>query len=84
MAERPDAPDFAAANGWDREYETYSDFDLPTYVGAVSFMKLPWITEPAALAARRPDVAIARGTKPPSAAVDHEHEIHGARRGMST
>ena len=25
--------DFAAANGWDREYETYSDFELPTYVG---------------------------------------------------
>ena len=58
VAERPDAPDFAAANGWDRDYETYSDFDLPTYVGAVSFMKLPWITDPAALAARRPDVAI--------------------------
>ena len=58
MAERPHDPAFAAANGWDREYETYSDFDLPTYVGAVSFMKLPWITDPAELAARKPDVAI--------------------------
>ena len=58
MAERPHDSAFAAANGWDREYETYSDFDLPTYVGAVSFMKLPWITDPAELAARKPDVAI--------------------------
>ncbi|HEY7702537.1 MAG TPA: agmatinase, partial [Candidatus Limnocylindrales bacterium] len=34
------------------------DFDLPTYVGGVSFMKLPWITDAAALRARKPDVAI--------------------------
>jgi agmatinase len=58
VAERPHDPDFATANGWDREYEVYSDFDLPTYVGAVSFMKLPWITDVAELAARKPDVAI--------------------------
>ena len=40
---RPDAPpggDFASLNGWDAEYETYEDFDLPTYVGLPSFMKL--------------------------------------------
>ena len=58
MAERPQEPDFAAANGWDREFELFSDFDLPTYVGSASFMKLPWITDAAELAARKPDVAI--------------------------
>ena len=45
MAERPHDPDFAAMNGWDAEYETFTDFDLPTYVGSASFMKLPWITD---------------------------------------
>jgi agmatinase len=49
---------FAVANGWDREYETYSDFDLPTYVGPTTFMNLPWITDPAELTARGVDVAI--------------------------
>jgi agmatinase len=49
---------FAATNGWDAEYETYSDFDLPTYVGPTTFMNLPWITDPAELAARSVDVAI--------------------------
>jgi agmatinase len=60
VAERPhdDAPDFAAANGWDREFETYSDFDLPTYVGPSTFMNLPWITDPDELRRRAVDVAI--------------------------
>ncbi len=58
MAERSAEPDFAAVNGWDREYETYSDFELPTYVGPVSFMKLPWVTDPAEIRARGVDVAI--------------------------
>ncbi len=58
MAERPHDPDFAAANGWDREFETFTDFELPTYVGGVSFMKLPWITDVAELRARKADVAI--------------------------
>lgn len=69
VAERPDDPqaasaaahdvtDYAARNGWDRPYETYDDFDLPTYVGPVSFMKLPWITDPAELRRREVDVAI--------------------------
>ena len=49
---------FAAANGWDREYEIYSDFELPTYVGPTTFMNLPWITDPAELRARAVDVAI--------------------------
>ena len=49
---------FAARNGWDRPFEVYHDFDLPTYVGPVSFMKLPWITDPADLRRERVDVAI--------------------------
>ena len=63
MAERPDATgpvprDFAALNGWDQPYETYSDFDLPSYVGPSTFQKLPWITDPAELRARGVDAAI--------------------------
>jgi agmatinase len=52
------APDYAHANGWDREYEAFSDFDLPTYVGPSTFAKLPWITDPAELRRRSVDVAI--------------------------
>jgi agmatinase len=56
---RADSPaGFAAANGWDREFETYSDFELPTYVGPTTFMNLPWITDPLQLLARGVDVAI--------------------------
>ena len=66
MAKRPHDPransaaeaGFAAANGWDREFETYSDFELPTYVGPTTFMNLPWITDPLQLIARGVDVAI--------------------------
>ncbi len=62
MAERPHDTDldrdFAAQNGWDGEYETFADFDLPTYVGPVSFMKLPWVTDPAELRRREVDVAV--------------------------
>ncbi len=61
MAERQDpTPDggFAAANGWNREYDVYADFDLPTYVGPTTFMNLPWITDPAILRTRQTDVAI--------------------------
>ena len=61
MAERPHHEgdvDFAARNGWDRPFETYEDFDLPTYVGLPSFMKLPWVPDPAELRARNVDVAI--------------------------
>jgi agmatinase len=65
VAERPHDPDpstdrvdFAAANGWDGEFEIYSDFELPTYVGPTTFMNLPWVTDPAQLHARAVDVAI--------------------------
>ena len=36
----------------------FSDFDLPVYVGPSTFQKLPWVTDPAELRARRVDVAI--------------------------
>ncbi len=60
VAERPVVPTsgFAARNGWDKPFEVYSDFDLPTFVGPVSFMKLPWITDPAELRRQKVDVAI--------------------------
>ena len=55
---RPGSSDFAALNGWDRDFETFSDFQLPSYVGPTTFQNLPWITDPAELAARAVDVAI--------------------------
>ena len=70
MAERPDGRaeddrggppsdvDFAKLNGWDRDWETFADYDLPTYVGPTTFMNLPWIEDPAELRARNVDVAI--------------------------
>ena len=61
MAERsnPDAErPFASANGWDQPFETFDDFDLPTYVGPSTFMKLPWVTDPDEMRARGVDVAI--------------------------
>ena len=65
MAERPHDPadpsadaGFAAANGWDGEFEIFSDFELPTYVGPTTFMNLPWITDPLQLIARGVDVAV--------------------------
>ncbi|HWP63048.1 MAG TPA: agmatinase [Candidatus Binatia bacterium] len=51
-------PDFAAQHGWDRDYPTYSDFDLPTYVGLPTFMNLPWLPDPGELRRRAVDVAI--------------------------
>ena len=51
-------PDFAAINGWKHDYETYSDFDLPSYVGPSTFQNLPWVTDPAELEAGAVDVAI--------------------------
>ncbi len=51
-------PDFGAQHGWDRDYPTYSDFDLPTYVGLPTFMNLPWLPDPAELRRRGVDIAI--------------------------
>ena len=62
MTERRQDPgaerDFASHNGWDGDFETYSDYDLPTYVGPTTFMNLPWITDPAELRRLGVDVAI--------------------------
>jgi formimidoylglutamase len=64
VAERPHDPDaasdggFAAANGWDAEFQAFSDFELPTYVGPTTFMNLPWVTDPLQLIALGVDVAI--------------------------
>jgi len=49
---------FAHINGWDREFETFEDFDLPMYVGLLTFGKLPYVPAADELARRRPDVAI--------------------------
>jgi len=49
---------FAAQWGWDRDYEVFSDHDLPIYVGPSTFSNLPWVTDPAELEARGVDVAI--------------------------
>ncbi|MEO8570268.1 MAG: agmatinase [Chloroflexota bacterium] len=62
MTERRQDPeaerDFASHNGWDGDFQTYSDYDLPTYVGPTTFMNLPWITDPAELRRLGVDVAI--------------------------
>src|SRR5712691_4680404 len=43
----------------DTEYdEAPDDWSLPSYAGTVSFQKLPWLTDEAALAAAKPEVAI--------------------------
>jgi agmatinase len=61
VAERPNpdtSRDFASRNGWDQAFDTYDDFDLPTYVGPSTFMKLPWVTDPDELRRLGVDVAI--------------------------
>jgi len=57
MADSPPTA-FAHLHGWDRDYETFADFDLPMYVGLPTFAKLPLVPDEADLARRRPDVAI--------------------------
>jgi agmatinase len=54
----PRRPDYARAAGWDRAWEVYADYDLPTYVGPTTFSNLPWVTDPAELRRRGVDVAI--------------------------
>jgi agmatinase len=44
--------------GWDADFEVFDGFDLPTYVGPVTFANLPWVEDAAELARRRVDVAI--------------------------
>jgi agmatinase len=62
VAERPNdpeaGPDYAHANGWDADFQTYDELDLPTYVGMATFMNLPWVTDPEELRRSKVDVAI--------------------------
>jgi agmatinase len=60
VSERRPLPDsdLAVANGWAEGFETFTDDDLPTYVGPTTFSKLPWIDDPERLRAMRADVAI--------------------------
>ena len=61
LAERqPGEPliDFAARSAWDADLREYEDFVLPTYVGPVSFMKVPWVPAPAEIRALGAGVAI--------------------------
>jgi len=48
----------ARQHGWDRPFEVFSDYDLPTYVGPTTFGNLPWIADAAELRRVAPDVAI--------------------------
>jgi agmatinase len=63
VADRPTDPDvdrdFRAPERLGRRITRHwDDYDLPTYVGPLSFMKLPWVTDPAELRRRAVDVAI--------------------------
>jgi agmatinase len=51
-------PDYARLAGWDRDWEHFSDYDLPTFVGPVTFSNLPWVTDPVEIARRCVDVAV--------------------------
>jgi len=51
-------PDYARLAGWDRDWELFSDYDLPTYVGPTTFSNLPWVTDPDEIARRGVDVAV--------------------------
>jgi agmatinase len=51
-------PDYARINGWDKAFETFPDFDLPSYVAAGTFQKLPLVSDAIELRERKPDVAI--------------------------
>lgn len=50
--------ELSARNGWDREWEVFPDFGLPTYVGPSTFSNLPWVTDPDELRTHHVDVAI--------------------------
>ena len=58
MSDEHASPDFARMHGWDRDYRSYIQPEVPTYVGPVSFSKRPWVEDAAALMLRAPDVAI--------------------------
>ncbi|HET7676384.1 MAG TPA: agmatinase [Candidatus Limnocylindrales bacterium] len=51
-------PDFAGRHGWHEVYPTWPEDHLPTYVGLPTYCRRPYVTDPAELALRQPDVAI--------------------------
>src|SRR5437870_5575625 len=51
-------PDYGRRNRWDREFQSFSPMELPTYVGPVTYCKQPLVEEAAELHRRKPDVAI--------------------------
>ena len=51
-------PDFAALNGWDRDYPRFTDEDRPVYLGPNTFAKRALVEDPEALRTRAPDVAV--------------------------
>jgi len=58
-APTPGVPEYGRANGWlDESLEVFEAHDLPSYVGPVSFQKLPWVEDPAEIAGRGAEVAI--------------------------
>ena len=63
LSARPDGRPIEAGEygrhwGWDQPFDTFTDLNLPTYVGPVTFSNLPWVEDPAELVARGVDVAI--------------------------
>ncbi len=60
MSRRPDPPrpDLAHAQGWDRPVPRLPDADLPAYAGEVTWCRRPRVSDPVALAVRRPDVVV--------------------------
>ncbi len=57
-AEGSGPPDYARLAGWDRDWEVFSDYDLPTYVGPTTFGSLPWVTDPDEIRRLGVDVAV--------------------------
>ncbi len=51
-------PDYGHRNGWDREFQTFTVAELPTYTGPVSYCKRPIVDDPVELHRRAPDAAI--------------------------
>ena len=51
-------PSFAVRNGWDRDYPTWSERDLPSYSGLGTYCKRDYLPDATDLARRAPDVAI--------------------------
>ncbi|HEX5465487.1 MAG TPA: agmatinase [Candidatus Limnocylindrales bacterium] len=54
----PERRSFASRNGWDRAWPTFSETELPTYVGSTTYCKRDLVREASALAERGPDAAI--------------------------